>query len=51
MVTFELIHHMRNKGRGNKGEIALKLDVNKAYERVNWGFLKHIMLNLDLGMG
>ena len=26
--------------------MAIKLDISKAYDRVEWGFLKHIMLKL-----
>lgn len=39
LVAFELLHFMRQKKRGVEGEVALKLDVSKAYDRVNWGFL------------
>lgn len=31
LVAFEVIHHIRRKNRGNEGEVALKLDINKAY--------------------
>lgn len=35
LVAFEVIHHMRNKKRGQIGEIDLKLDVSKPYDRVD----------------
>lgn len=43
LVAFEVIHHMRRKNRGNEGEVALKLDISKAYDRVSWRFLRHRM--------
>lgn len=41
LVAFELIHHLRHKNRGSEGEIALKLDISKAYDRVSWTYLEH----------
>ncbi|KAL8098510.1 hypothetical protein AgCh_031328 [Apium graveolens] len=35
LVAFEVVHHMRRKSRGSDGEIALKLDISKAYDRVH----------------
>ena len=44
-VAFELIHKLKSKrgGGGRKGEMALKLDMSKAYDRVEWIFLESIM--------
>lgn len=39
LTAFEIIHHMKYKTKGAKGEVALKIDINKAYDRVDWGFL------------
>ena len=33
-VAYELLHRMRNKRRGKVGQMAVKLDVSKAYDRV-----------------
>lgn len=33
---------MRRK-TGKKGSMAIKIDLQKAYDRVNWGFLKKIL--------
>lgn len=43
LVAFELIHHMQRKGAREEGEIALKLDISKAYDMVDWRFLKERM--------
>lgn len=45
-VAFEVIHHMRRKTGGHVGEIALKLDISKAYDKVDWDYLKHRMLSM-----
>lgn len=34
LIAFELIHHMKKTNRGNEGDVALKLDISKAYDRV-----------------
>ncbi|GAU45877.1 hypothetical protein TSUD_401030, partial [Trifolium subterraneum] len=40
LVAIEIIHYMKRKTRGYNGELALKIDISKAYDRVEWGFLK-----------
>ena len=34
LVAFETMHHISNKKTGNLGELVLKLDMSKAYDRV-----------------
>ena len=43
MIACELLHYMNRKQRGNIGEVALKLDISKAYDRVDWKFLQHML--------
>ncbi|XP_074336668.1 uncharacterized protein LOC141673834 [Apium graveolens] len=43
VVAFELIHHMKGDKRSSEGEVTLKLDISKAYDRVNWDYLKNRM--------
>ena len=39
LVAYETLHAMHSRKKGRKGSIALKLDINKAYDRVEWPFL------------
>lgn len=38
LIVFEMIHHMNQKKSGSVREVALKLDISKAYDRVGWFF-------------
>lgn len=40
LIDFEIGHHMKRKTQGNRGEVALKIDMSKAFDRVEWAFLK-----------
>ncbi|PNX70899.1 ribonuclease H, partial [Trifolium pratense] len=46
IAAIEIIHYMKSKTRGKKGAAALKLDISKAYDRINWDFLKDMMAKL-----
>jgi hypothetical protein len=43
MVASEILHHMKCKTRGRVGELALKIDISKAYDRVKWSHVKDMM--------
>ena len=43
LVAFELLHHMKRKKTRKIGHMALKLDMSKAYNRLEWTFLQRIM--------
>ncbi|XP_075665130.1 uncharacterized protein LOC142634749 [Castanea sativa] len=43
LVAFETLHHMKRKKGGKVGHLALKLDISKAYDRLEWVFLKKVM--------
>lgn len=35
IITFDLIYHIKRKTRVKKGKVALKIDISKAYDRVD----------------
>ncbi|GMY39116.1 hypothetical protein FCV25MIE_34360 [Fagus crenata] len=46
LITFETLHHMKHMKGNQQGFMALKLDISKAYDRVEWAFLEKIMLKM-----
>ncbi|XP_075645329.1 uncharacterized protein LOC142616340 [Castanea sativa] len=46
LVEHELMSHVSKKKKGKCGEIAIKLDMSKAYDWVEWECLKQIMKKL-----
>ena len=45
-MAYETLHTMHSRKKGKKGSMALKLDISKAYDRVEWHFLQRIMEKL-----
>ena len=43
MIAFETLHCMKSHNSGPSRFMALKLDMSKAYDRVEWNFLENIM--------
>ncbi|KAL0439099.1 UNVERIFIED_CONTAM: putative mitochondrial protein [Sesamum latifolium] len=43
LVAYELNHFLKHKKQGKKGYVSLKLDVSKAYDRVEWSFLERVL--------
>ena len=51
LVAFETLHHMKNQ-KSKKGEfMALKLDMSKAYNKVEWRFLETTMRKMAFVIG
>jgi hypothetical protein len=46
LIAYELTHYLQNKRGGSEGYAAVKLDMSKAYDRVEWSFLQKMMEKL-----
>jgi hypothetical protein len=46
LIAIEIIHILKRKSRGAKGELALKIDISKAYDKVEWSFLKGVLVRM-----
>lgn len=43
LIAHEIVHSMKRRKRGKKGFMAVKLDMAKAYDRIEWAFLERVM--------
>jgi hypothetical protein len=51
LVAYESVHTIKNKTSGKMGLCAVKLDMHKAYDRVEWVFLENIMRRMGFDDG
>ncbi|KAL8135470.1 hypothetical protein AgCh_010202 [Apium graveolens] len=47
LISYKSMHYLKRKKRGEEGFMALKLDMSKAYDRIEWDYLRAILLTLD----
>lgn len=50
MIAYEAHYYLKRKTQGKEGVISLKVDMSKAYDRVEWGFLKGVLLKMGFDM-
>ncbi|XP_025693017.1 uncharacterized protein [Arachis hypogaea] len=43
VIVQEAFHKLNKKGKHESNEVAIKLDMNKAYDRLEWDFLQRVM--------
>jgi hypothetical protein len=48
ILAYEMSHFMKRRRSGKKCYMAVKLDMSKAYDRVEWSFLEGTMLRLGI---
>lgn len=46
IIAYEVLHSMRVRQKSKEGSMAIKLDIFKAFDLVEWAFLKRIMKKL-----
>lgn len=46
LVAYEILHTIWQKRMGKKGFMAVKSDMNQAYDRVEWQFIKEVMIQM-----
>jgi len=46
LVAFETMHCINQRSKGNEGLMAIKLDMSKAFDRIEWSCLERIMEKL-----
>ncbi|XP_010684899.1 uncharacterized protein LOC104899410 [Beta vulgaris subsp. vulgaris] len=46
LIAMEIFHTMKTRNNSMKGLIAMELDMSKAYDRVEWGYLKKLLLTM-----
>ncbi|XP_074378458.1 uncharacterized protein LOC141719995 [Apium graveolens] len=44
LIAFELNHYIRRKTQGTSGVVGLKVDISKAYDRLEWNFLENMLI-------
>ncbi|XP_062028650.1 uncharacterized protein LOC133744575 [Rosa rugosa] len=49
IAAFETVHTIRVQKTTASPKMVLKLDISKAYDRVEWGFLENVMRKLGFG--
>lgn len=46
LTAYECLHAMKNSGKGGRNSVAIKLDISKAYDWLEWDFIRAVLLRL-----
>lgn len=46
MVSYEMMHYLKQEQRGKEGYMTLKIDMSKAYDRIEWDYLREILCKM-----
>lgn len=47
IIAIHVIHAMKSITREWRGDVVLKIDIRKTYDKVDWVFLKGVLLSLS----
>lgn len=50
VITQEVLHSLRKKKK-RKGEMIAQIDLEKAYDQINWEFLEEVLKKVGFGTG
>jgi hypothetical protein len=51
LMAYETLHTMHTRMKGKKGFMVVKLDMSKAYDKMEWRFLEAVMRQMGLLQG
>lgn len=46
LMENEIVQHLHFKTKGGVGEVALKIDLSKAYDKISWMYACFLMLKM-----